>query len=76
MEKRVQVLEFITSHSSTKSLVPPLHKFTIENLDLILFPFFGKLNWCNVTVYLLTIFREDGKKLPHWKVGFHFAGFS
>ena len=54
MEKRVQVFKFIISHSSTKSLVPPLHKFTIGNLDLILSPFFGKLNWLNIAVYLLT----------------------
>ena len=41
------------SHGSKKSLVPPLHKFTIRNLDLF-FPFFGKLNSLNSVVYLVT----------------------
>ena len=35
------------------SLVPPLHKFAIQNLDLF-FPFFGKLDLFNSAVYLLT----------------------
>ena len=39
MEKLVQIFKCIISHSSAKSLVPPLQKFTIQNLDLILFPF-------------------------------------
>ena len=43
----------IISHSSTKSSVPPLHKFTIQKLDLFFF-FFGKLNLLNIAVYLLT----------------------
>ena len=43
----------IIFHGSTKSLVPPLHKFTNRKLDLFLFPFFGKLNLINIAVYLL-----------------------
>ena len=39
MEKLVQIFKCIISHISAKSLVPPLQKFTIQNLDLILFPF-------------------------------------
>ena len=58
MEKWVQIFKCIISHSSAKSLVPPLHKFTIRNLDLF-FPFLGKN-----AVYLLTcLFRKDGKKI-------------
>ena len=38
---------------STKSLVPPLHKFTIQN-SLNYFPFCRKLNLLNITVYWLT----------------------
>ena len=34
MVKRVQIFKWIISHSTTKSLVPPLHKFIIQNLDL------------------------------------------
>ena len=53
-----QIFKCIISHSSAKSLVPPLHKFTIRNLDLF-FPFLGKN-----AVYLLTcLFRKDGKKI-------------
>ena len=63
MEKWVQIFKCITSHSSAKSLLPPLHKFTIRNLDLF-FPFFGKLNLLNSTVFTgLSIFREVGKRL-------------
>ena len=64
-------------HSSTKYLVPPLHKFTIQNLDLI-FSLFGKLNPLKIAVYLLTCqyFGRMGKKLSLWKVGLHFADFS
>ena len=58
MEKWVQIFKCIISHSSVKSLVPPLHKFTIRNLDFF-FPFLGKN-----AVYLLTcLFRKDGKKI-------------
>ena len=39
MEKWVQIFKCIISHSFTKSLVPPLHKFTIQNVDLF-FPLF------------------------------------
>ena len=48
----IQMFKCIISHSSTKSLVPPLHKFTIRKLDLF-FPFFGKLNLLDIAVYLL-----------------------
>ena len=48
----VQMFKCIISHSSTKSMVLPLHKFTIRKLDL-LFTFFGKLNSLDITVYLL-----------------------
>ena len=53
MEKRVKIFKRIISHSSMKSLVSTLHKFTIQNLDLF-FPFFGKLNLLNKAVFLLT----------------------
>ena len=59
MEKLVQIFNCIISHSSTKSLVPPWHKFAIWNLDLF-FPFFGK-KCCVLTD--LSIFGEDGKKI-------------
>ena len=72
MEKRVQIFKCIISNSSTKSLVPSLHKFTIRNLDLFC-PFFGKKH-CVLTD--LSIFGEDGKKLSRRKVGLHFADFS
>ena len=77
MEKWVEIFKCIISHSSTKSLVPPLHKFTIRKLDLFLFPFFGKLNLLNSTVYLLTCqyFERIEKNLSRWKVGLHFADF-
>ena len=61
----------IISHSSTKSLVPPLHEFIIRKLDF--FPlFFGKLNSLNIAVYLLTCqyFGRAEKKLSRRKVGF------
>ena len=78
MEKWVQIFKCIISHSSTKSLVPPLHKFTIRKLDLFLFPFFGKLNLLNIAVYLLTCqyFGRMEKNLSCRKVGLHFADFS
>ena len=78
MEKWVQIFKCIISHSSTKSLVPPLHKFTIRKLDLFLFPFFGKLNLLNIAVYLLTCqyFGWTEKNLCRRKVGLHFADFS
>ena len=59
MEKWVQIFKCIISHSSVKSLVPPLHKFTIRNLDLF-FPIFGKN-----AVYLLTCqyLERMGKKI-------------
>ena len=43
----------IISHSSTKSLVPLLHKFTIWKLDLF-FPLFWQNRFANIAVYLLT----------------------
>ena len=55
-----------------KSLVPPLHKFTTRNLDLV-FSFFGKKR-CVLTD--LSKFGEDGKKLSRRKVGLHFVDFS
>ena len=48
MEKWVQIFTCIISNSSTKPLIPPLHKFTIQNLDCILTH--------------LSIFGEDGEK--------------
>ena len=74
----VQMFKCIISHSSTKSLVPPLHKFTIRKLDLFLFPFFGKLNSLYIAVYLLTCqyFGRMEKKIFRRKVGLHFAKFS
>ena len=73
----VQMFKCIISHSSTKSMVPPLHKFTIRKLDLF-FTFFGKLNSLDITVYLLNCqyFGRMEKKLSARKVGLHFANFS
>ena len=67
----------IISHSSTKSLVLPLHKFTIRNLDLF-FPFFGETKFFNSTVYLLIsqYFGRMEKKLSCQKVGLHSVDFS
>ena len=67
----------INSLHSTKSLVPPLHKFTIQNIKLILLPFFKKLNSLNNAVYLLTCqyFRRVQTNLSSWKLGLHFADF-
>ena len=67
----------IISHSSTKSFIPWLHKFTIQKLNLSFF-FFGKLNLLNITVYLLTFkyFGRMEKKLSRRKAGLHFADFS
>ena len=79
MEKWVQIFECIISHSSAKSLVPPLHKFTIRNSWKVnSFPFFGKLNSLNIAVYLLTCqyFGRMEKTLSRRKVGLHFADFS
>ena len=55
----------IISYSSTKSLVPPIYKFTTRNLDLIFFPFFS-LHRCVLNDW--SIFWVDGKKLSHQKV--------
>ena len=71
--------QMYNSRSSAKFLVPPLHNFTIQNLDLILFLFFGKVNYLfNVTVYLLTCqyFGRMEKNLSRQKEGLHFADFS
>ena len=59
----------IISHSSAKSLVPPLNKFTIQKLDLFFFLFFGKLNSLNIAVYLLTCqyFGMMEKKFVSWE---------
>ena len=53
----------IIPYSSTKSLVLPLHKFTIQKLVLF-FPFFGKLKLLSIAVYLLTCqyFRRMEKR--------------
>ena len=53
MEKWVQIFKCKISHSSTKSLVPTLHKFTIQNFDLF-FPFLEK-TLC--TYWLVNIWR-------------------
>ena len=73
----LMIFKCIIFHSSTKSLVPPLHKFTIWNLDLF-FTLFGKLNSFNITVYLLTCryFGRIENNLSCRKVGLHFADFS
>ena len=77
MEKRVQIFKCIISHSSTKSLVPPLHKFTIRNLDLF-FSLFGKQNSFSSAVYLMTCqyFGRMERKLSRGKEGLHSADFS
>ena len=49
------------SHGSKKSLVPPLHKFTIRNLALF-FPFFWKTALC--TYCLVNILRGRKKICP------------
>ena len=74
----VQMFKCIISHSSTKSLVPPLHKFTIRKLDLFCFLLFGTLNLLNIAVYLLTCqyTLRMKKKLSRRKVGLNFAYFS
>ena len=76
MEKQVEIFKCTISNSSIKSLVPLLHEFTIQNFDLF-FPFFGKLNLLNSTVYLLTCqyFERIEKILSRQKVGVHFADF-
>ena len=76
MEKWVQIFKCTISHSSTKSLVLPSHKFAIRNLD-IFFPFFGKLNLLNSAVYLLTCqyFERMEKSLSRRKEGLHFPDF-
>ena len=64
MEKWVQIFKCIISHSSTKSLVPPLPKFTIWNLDLF-FRLFRKLNsLINSAVYLLACQYFGMEKQP------------
>ena len=75
MEKRVQIFQCIISHSSTKSLVPPLHKFTIRNLGLFI-SLFGKQNSFKSAVYLLTCqyFGRMERKLFCGK-GLHSADF-
>ena len=62
----------------TKSFVPLLHKFTIQNLDLILFPFFVKLNLLNIAVFLLTCqhFGRMEKNLSYQKLRLDFTSFS
>ena len=71
------IFKYIIFHCSKKSLVPPLHKFTIQNLDLF-FAFFEKLNLLKSAAYLLTWqnFERMEKNLSCWKVGLHFANFS
>ena len=66
-----KIFKYTISHSSAKSLFPPLHKFTIQNLDLA-FPFLGKKRFVHTD---LSIFGEDGKKLSRQKVGLHLANF-
>ena len=61
MEKWVQIFKCIISHSSTKSLVPPLHKFTIRNLRLI-FSLFWEKTLC--TYWLVNIWRGWKKIVP------------
>ena len=64
MEKWVQIFKCIISHSSTKSLVPPLHKFTMWKLDLFFSLFWEtKFTYQHCVLTDLSIFREDGKKL-------------
>ena len=57
----VQMFKCIISHSSKKSLVPPLHKFTIQKL-FIFFSFFGKLNLLNMCTYWLVNISGGWKK--------------
>ena len=59
MEKWVQIFKCIIFHSSTKSLIPALHKLTIRNLGLF-FPFLGE-KCCLLTD--LSIFGKDGEKI-------------
>ena len=68
----------IISHSSTKSLVPPLPKFAIQKLDLFLFPFSEKVDLFNIALYLLTCQYFGGieKHLSCRNVELHFADFS
>ena len=68
MEKWVQFFKCIISHSSTKSLVPPLRKFTIQNLDLffsklrLIFSLFWEKTLC--TYWLVNIWRGWKKIVP------------
>ena len=68
-KNRVEIFKCIISLSSTKSLVPPLHKCTIQTLDLF-FPFFGKLDLLNSHVYSLPCqyFERIDTNLSHQKV--------
>ena len=57
------MFQCIIYHSSTKCLVPPLHKFTISKLDLFFFLFWEtKFVYYHCVLADLSIFREDGKK--------------
>ena len=57
------MFQCIIYHSSTKCLVPPLHKFTIWKLDLFFFLFWEtKFVYYHCVLADLSIFREDGKK--------------
>ena len=68
----------IIFHSSAKSFVPLLHKFTIQKLDLFCLLFFWEAKSAQHScVYTdLSIFWEDGKKMSCRKVGLNFADFS
>ena len=62
MEKWVQIFKCIISHSSTKSLVPPLHKFTIRNLRLI-FSLFWEKTLCTYWLVKIMDKQNDEKKI-------------
>ena len=53
MEKWVQIFKCRISYSSKKSLIPPLHKFTIRNL--LIFSLFWEKMLC--TYWLVNIWR-------------------
>ena len=65
MEKWVQIFKCIISHSSTKSLVLLLHKFTIWNLDLF-FSLFWDTKFASVlcTYWLVNILGGWKKTCP------------
>ena len=78
MEKWVEILKCIISHSSIKSLVPPLHKFTIQKSDLFS-SFCGKLNLLKACVryfyfyfYLNFYFSPNGSPSKTKKDAFYF----